>query len=300
MKNEEKNVGLGILEKLGASVFYGSMGLWSVLLAGTFGAFSQAWMRALIVVLIMGTIGILGRQFKRIQKSDWKWFLLIAIGSLNIVPYFLGFKYLGAGGGTVVFNVMMAVSSFLMGRLFFKEKITPLKIASLLIASAGILMIYGFKVRQEIIFGSAMMLLAGGMTAMTQVFPKKLVDDYSQTQVVFTAFSAILLVSLPLAFLLNESLPTINFSLPWIVLFVYALVNISSMYLNVTSLKHLDVTLISLLALSEIIFGVLFGVIFLQEKFSGLAYVGILMIIVGLGLEAIVKIAMKKIDKLNT
>jgi len=53
-----------------SALFFGSYGIWSKLMAGSFGDFSQGWIRGLLIVLILVPIGIYKKSFKRVDRND--------------------------------------------------------------------------------------------------------------------------------------------------------------------------------------------------------------------------------------
>lgn len=286
---------LGLGQITTAAAFYGSMGMWSVMTMSAFGAFSQGWVKALIILVIVSAVGISKKQFRRPKKADLKWFALAAVASLNVVPYFFGFQLLGASMGTVAFNVGASVAGYICARIFFKEKITLLKILSLVIVLAGIITIYGLSVDQDILLGGSLMLLTGTMSAFMNVCNKKL-GHYSATQQVFWSFFVIFIACLLLSFIFNDKVPAISNAnwLPWVALIAYAGANIGSMNFRIASLRNLNVSIVVLVGLSEIIFGVLFGVIFLGELFSLRTAIGVFVIILGLALETVLLLIAKK------
>ena len=282
---------IGTIQKLLASALYGSMGLWAVLMAGTFAVFNQAYIRATIILVILTVVGFTTKQFRKIKKKDWKWFLLIMLGGLNAAPSYYGFIHLGSSIGTLIFIVALVVGGYLLARFFFQEKITAIKLASLVIATAGLLAIYRFGLSADQIWPAIVMTVAGLMAAMSNVLPKKLTNvGYSQVHIMTMMFLSVLAVFLICSIITREGLPVFGWNMAWIALIVYALAHISAMYLSVTSFKVLDASVGSLLEFSEIIFGVLLGIIFLGEEFLPIKVVGFILITLGLSLEHLVAI----------
>ena len=284
-----KKQAIGVGQKLLASMFYGSMGMWSVLMAGRFSLFNQGYLRAGIMLAVLIVIGVAGKQFRKIERRDWKWFGLTMLGGLNAIPYYYGFVGLGSSIGTLVFCVAMVVSGYFVARVFFKEKITAVKIVSLLVATAGLLVIYRFGISAEQIVSALVMVLAGALASVSTILPKKLSGDYSQVQIMTMTFAAVFVVCLPLSLIFGEVFPAFALDMAWVALGIYAVVHMLAMYFNVTSFKVLDASVGILLDFSEIIFGVLFGIIFLGEEFLAAKVVGFVLIVVGISLEYVVE-----------
>jgi len=106
MKNKQVNLG-SIYIALSALV-YASYGIWSRLMTGYFGEFNQAWIRAAVLLLFLMPFGLIAKKFKKIEKRDIKWFLIISLaGGLNQAPYFFGFQYLNVGTAALLFYTML-------------------------------------------------------------------------------------------------------------------------------------------------------------------------------------------------
>ena len=287
---------LGLGQMTTAAAFYGSMGMWSVMMSDAFGAWSSGWVRATIVFVVMGVIGICTKQFRRIEKGDLLWFGLLAISGLVAIPYFFGFLLLGAGMGTVIFDIAMAIGGFLFARFLLKEKITLIKIISLTIALIGVVIVYGVSFGSDTLLGGLMMLLAGAVFQPLILVSNKKLLKYSKIQQVIANFVGIFVVCLPLSFVFHDTLPAFSDTnlLPWIAVTAFAGVNIGAMYFRICSLKHLNISVVVLVGLLEIVFGVLFGVLFLGESFTARIGVGIAVIIIGLALETTMLLIAKK------
>ena len=77
----------GIVLVLTSAMFYGSYGVWSRLMTGSFGEFSQAWTRGIFLLMLILIANKVRPFTKSIAKSDWKWFAVIALaGGINQAP----------------------------------------------------------------------------------------------------------------------------------------------------------------------------------------------------------------------
>lgn len=87
-----------------SALFFGSYGVWSRMMIGSFGEFSQAWTRGLILLLVVIVLNFKMKFLKKVEQKDKKWFLIIALaGGLNQAPYFYGFEHLTIGTATLLF-----------------------------------------------------------------------------------------------------------------------------------------------------------------------------------------------------
>jgi drug/metabolite transporter (DMT)-like permease len=170
MNNKSRGTGLVLL----SAMFYGSYGAWSRLMVGSFGEFSQAWTRGLLLLIVVLVANWKWKLLRPIKKQDWKWFMPIAMaGGLNQAPYYFGFEHLNIGTATLLFYAALVVGGYILGKVFFAEKLTLIKIMSLVIAIIGMLVIYGWSLSNTQIFPATMTVLAGLMGASTVILPKK-------------------------------------------------------------------------------------------------------------------------------
>lgn len=188
MKETEQKL-KGPLFIIFSSLFFSSYGIWSKLMSGFFGEFSQAWIRGLIITFILLVLGIVGKKFKKITKEDWPWFVVTALaGGLNQAPYYYAFEKLELGTATMLFYASLTIGGFFFGKIFFKEKMTSSKIIALILAISGMGLIYGIKISGGFL-PLLMAIVAGGMGSAEVVFSKKISHKYSTLQVIVLTFA---------------------------------------------------------------------------------------------------------------
>ena len=146
MKTEVK----GIFYITLSSIFFGSYGIWAKLMSSSFGNFSQAWIRSLLILLILVPIGLYKKEFKKIERKDLIWFFLISLASLSAAPYFYAFHTMPIGTATLFFYTSLVITGYIFGAVFFKEKLGFTKIASLIIAIIGMFLIFRFLLQKQV------------------------------------------------------------------------------------------------------------------------------------------------------
>lgn len=261
------NKALGTNYILISALFYASYGVWSRLMVGAFGEFSQAWTRGLILLAVVLLLNLKMKFFKRIKKADWKWFIAIAMaGGINQAPYFLGFKHLTIGTATLLFYAALVVGGYILGRVFFQERITPVKMFSLVVALLGMLSIYGFTLTHAQLFPASMTVLAGLLGASTVVLPKKLVGNYHELQIMIGYFVLQVVFNLPIAILLNNPLPDLQLNTAWLGQLGYAAAMMIANLAAIAGFARLEPSIGSLIGLAEILFGVMFGILLFGES----------------------------------
>ena len=251
-----------------SALFFASYGIWSKLMTGFFAEFNQAWIRALLILTILLPIGILKKKFKKIAKADLIWFILVSLsGGLNQAPYYYAFEQLEVGVATTLFYASLTIGGLLFGKLFFKEKITPIKIASLIMALIGMGLVYGLKISGGIL-PLALAILAGLMGSAEVVLSKKISNKYPTIQVLSFTFATMLLCNLLISTLLREPLPSLTLNQAWLGQLGYSTSMLIAFSAVVIGLKYIEASVGALVGLLEIVFATLFGVIFFQEVLS--------------------------------
>ena len=276
--SSQKVRGTGFI--LASALFYASYGVWSRLMANSFGEFSQAWTRGL--VLLVGTLILnsIFRFFKPIKKKDWIWFGVIALMGLNQAPYFYGFKYLNVGTATLLFYAALVIGGYLIGRLSFGEKITRVKWISLFLALAGMMAIYRLVLRPDQLLAVVFTVLAGLMGAGGVCYTKKLSGDYPEIQIMMSYFISISVVNFIVSLIVGDPLPAFEFSAPWLAQLGYVTAFLLGNLAVIQGYKRLEPSIASLIGLAEIIFGVVFGAVLFGEVIGWGVVIGSILILV--------------------
>lgn len=286
---------LGTSYILISALFYGSYGVWSRLMVGSFGEFSQAWSRGLILLVVVLLLNWKIKFIKRIERGDWKWFLTIALaGGLNQAPYYMGFEHLTIGTATLLFYAALVVGGYILGKLFFAEKLTIDKIASLVIAIVGMVVIYGFSLTPSQLVPASMTVLAGLMGASTVILPKKLVGNYHELQIMVGYFLMQVLFNYPVAQLMGDQLPTLELNAAWGGQMGYALAMMLANLAAIKGFSYLEPSIGSLLGLAETLFGIGLGVILFGESLGAGVIIGGLMITLAAALPSLSEIWVRR------
>lgn len=271
-----------------SALLFGSYGVWSRLMVGAFGEFSQAWTRGLLLLIVVLVANWKWKLLRPIKKQDWKWFMPIAMaGGLNQAPYYFGFEHLNIGTATLLFYAALVVGGYILGKVFFAEKLTLIKIMSLVIAIIGMLVIYGWSLSNTQIFPATMTVLAGLMGASTVILPKKLIGNYHELQMMAGYFLLQVVFNLPVSLWLKDPLPTLGLSAAWGGQLGYAVAMLLANMAAITGFGYLEPSIGSLIGLAEILFGIGFGVLLFGEALTGGVIVGGLLIILAAALPSL-------------
>lgn len=274
-----------------SALFYGSYGIWSRMMGGYFGEFSQAWTRGLVLLVFVLVYGLRNKIFRTIARQDWKWFGIIALcGGLNQAPYYFGFQGLGVGTGTVIFYAALLIGGYLIGLIFFKEKMVMAKIVSLLLAIAGILTIYRLSLGVGQVVSALVMVTAALMGSVAAILPKKLSGTYHELQIMMGYFIVMVVANGLLAWIFGETLPLGSIASPWLGQLGYIFAMLLANMAVIEGFRHVEASVGSLIGLAEIILGVLFGYLFFAEPILPSTLVGGLLIVLAAALPSLVEL----------
>lgn len=270
----------GYLMILASSVLFATYGVWSKIMGDDFGIFYQGWVRALIVLILLTPFLVWKKAFVHIRKEDFKWLaIFIGFTIFTQVPLYYGFIKTGVGAAILMYYAMFIITSYIVGRFIIGEKITPIKLLSLMLAFGGMALVFNVSLMTFSALG-LLMAAANGIASGGEVSSsKKLTNAYSPLVITFYSWVAILITHLPLSLLMGEVQFRPALNLNWAAMLAYAAVSLVSFWIVIEAFRHVDASVGSLMGLSEIVWAMLLGVILFQEHFSAGALWGASLII---------------------
>jgi drug/metabolite transporter (DMT)-like permease len=252
-----------------SAIFFGSYGIWPRLMGNSFGDYSQAWTRGLLLLLFLVPLAIWKKQLRPILPQDWKWFIAIAVsGGFNQAPYFYAFHHLNIGTATLLFYGSLTIGGYILGKGFFNERITRLKLVSLVLAILGMSYLFHFSLKVTDILPALLAVLAGSMGAIEVVLSKKISDRYSTLQILISIFLVMLIGNMSLSFFYHEALLSLTTIIPWLAQFGYIFAMLFASIFVFIGYKDVEPSVGGLIGLSEILFAVLFGVLLFRESLT--------------------------------
>jgi len=261
-----------------SSLFYGSYGVWTKLMGDNFGSFSQVAIRSLLIVAILFPIAAAKRQLKPIQwRRDRKWFLLLLIACTLIgAPLYYATLIVGVGLSSTLFYAGFMLSMFLFGWVFNQEPYTKDKLISTLLGLLGIYLIFSPTHEQFSILALFAGLLSGVAAGLDLVVSQKL--PYSPSQTTILTWSASVVTCIPIALFLKDKVPPIGTS--WLYLILFSASALAASWFSISGVKKISAGAAGMLGLLEIVFGVIFGMIFFSERPGFVIMMGISIIII--------------------
>lgn len=275
--SKQTTTGIGLITL--SALAFGSYGTWARLMSGSFGAFSQAWIRGVGLLAVIGVLLFVTGSAKKIKRADWPWFGLISLAGLNQAPYYFGFEYLTVGTATLLFYAALVMGGYLIGKVVFNEHVTMVKVLSLVIGIVGIGVIYGFSLSATQLLPATATVLAGFMGAMSAVLPKKLSQDYSELQIMAGWVMVMIVGNLVVAWVVGDTLPDLSHHIPWLAQGGYTLAMLVANVTVIAGFKYLDATIGSLAGLTEILFAGLFGYVLFSEQLTRSTWIGGVLIV---------------------
>ena len=251
---------------LTAAFLYGLYGIYSRLIGESFGSFYTFSVRAAIMLIFLVPFFILTKQWKKIVRRDYKWFAIMVLpGVAAIVFVFIAFNRLPIGTVYFVLHSSCTLSSYLIGKLFFAEKMSPVKWLSLILYLSGLFLIFKGMIAYGQIWAMLLALLAGLGSAAWNIFSKKVTTAYSLWQVLIIDCFIMVAVTLPIAFFRHEPIALPSFSAPWLVVIIFALTCIITSSLTLAGFKLVEAQKGSLVMLLEPVFGTLLAYLLFKE-----------------------------------
>lgn len=249
-----------------ATASYGFYGILSRMIGNDFGDFSQSWTRNTIILVLVGLFLFLTKTWKTIDRKDRKWMILWPLSDvISIVFMYKTINNLSIGTSYFLFYASMILGGFIFGKILYKEKLNAIKIVSIILSILGLILIFSAEFSMEkiqfIVFG----LLAGVSTSLWNNLSKKVSDRYPNSQLIVIDASVALGATLIGSLIVKDSIPPLSNPV-WNWQIIYALAQISAVAFVIRGFRYLEAQLASIILPIEIIFAVIFGFIFFQEK----------------------------------
>lgn len=266
-------MGYGII--LLSALLFGTYGVWSRLMGDTFDPFYQAWVRSVLIILIMLPFMLVGKNFRKIERQDWPQVgLYILFCIFTQVPLYYAFNNAPIGTVQLIFYSVFVMTAYIVGRVYLGERITKIKLLAMALAFVGLAIVFGTSVIAFAPLGLALAALNGVASGGEVSTTKKVSDKYSPALLVFWGWVFTLVTHLPLSLLVGETqhIPQLNEA--WMWLMIYSVVNAAAFWLVIVGFRFVDASIGSLIGLTEVVFGVLFGALLFHEALTWSVVVG--------------------------
>lgn len=219
------------------------------------------------------------------SRRDWIQFIVAGVAGQVLAQLGMtwGISRSLASNGAVL-NLLIPVISAVLASLMLKERLTPLRIASLLIGLVGVVLLSASDLREssfgQMKFLVGNILIFGGClgSSFYNVYCKGLMQKFQEIEILIFSYITASIASIPL-FIWVEPFHFRTFlTLDWkswlafafLAFFMYG----ASMLLFFKALQHLDVTTASASLYLVPVFGVFLAVVLLGEHLNFLTIIG--------------------------
>lgn len=264
-----KHPSIGISALLASTFLYGSFGVLSRIIGLHFPFFYQSLLRNLIATTLFALLIYMRSEWKPIRSADKPWIVARAVaGFIAFIAFFVSVNYLPIGMSYFIFYVGSTISAYILGVAFFREKITRVKLVSLLIALIGLSIIYMNDIKEAAAWYAVLAFVSGTATAVWNTFSKKVSDRYSVSMLGGIDNGLAALAALVLSFVMREVwfMPTLTQL--WGANVLMGIFFFFTSILVVVGFYHLETTIGSLVMLTEIVFAAVFARVFWGEALT--------------------------------
>lgn len=258
----------GFLLLILAALILGSFGIWVRILNLDLTVYQQVFFRNSFALLISIVLLIFIKKQISIKNINKRYLFIYSI-SFPISVIFFTLSILLTKIALTLFSLYIGsiVVSFIIGHIYFKEKITFNKSLSVVLVFVGLYFITfsgsDYHMNLGIIFG----LLSGITEAIGNAFRKRLGSEVDRVFLVTIAMISGIIISIALLLINHQSI--IFFThislLSWITGFIFGVLLFTVSYLTIVGFQYIELGPGTLIFSSEILFGVLFGILFFGE-----------------------------------
>lgn len=283
MKASKSELEKGILSLILLSFVFASMGIFARYLGTGFTVFQQVYLRiyiALILTLIIFRKNIRFHKLKTATRREW---LVVALRGLllyGIAVPLVSLAVIEAKYGNVSFLGTLPFVA-LFGVVFFKERLTILKIVLIMLAVVGVGFIAVRDPNQLLNWGRGEVaaLLSGAAFAMSYVARKWHSDVFNNKELTALIFAAGGTFSLLFSMLGGQGIPTTWSVSLLIVLVISALANVANLLLTNYGFERVGNVVAGNILTLEVFFGVTIGYLLYGEKPGAREWIGGVLIV---------------------
>ncbi len=263
-----------------SSVFYASYGIWTKLMGNFFGGYTSAAFRSALVLVLLLPIALVFHKLESINwKRNWKYLTTMVLFSFFMWgPLYYSILQAGIGISLTINYACIVIGIFFFGWLLAGEKFTRDKLLSAALGLVGLGLVFSpsmDSIGSLALFAAA---ISGLAAAGNTVLAKQI--HYNATQSTVALWATSLVANIVMALVFREAHPNIGAHVEWLYLVAFAVVSVIASWAFTAGLKLIDAGAAGILGLLEIVFGVLFGVIFFHERPGAVVVAGVLVILV--------------------
>lgn len=244
-----------------------------------FGGYTASALRSVLVLLMLAPVAFLYHKFEPIKWQANKRFLISMVVASFFVwgPLYYAILHAGIGLSLTINYATYVIGMFFFGWLISKDKISLDKIFSALLGIAGLVLVFAPSITSFGWFALGASVLSGFAISANIVFAKHL--TYEATQSTLALWATSVIANGIMMFVVREKLPLIGWHPQYLYLVFFSIASIIASWALLKGLQFIEAGPASVLGLLEIVFSVLFGVIFFNERPGFIVVTGILVVI---------------------
>jgi len=297
---ETQNKAKGILLVLLSSLMFGSYGIWSRLMGGSFAVFYQGWTRGLIIAFLLLPILLLRKEFIKIKRKDWGWLTVFLIfTSATQAPIYYAFNHMDIGTATLLFFVSMLLTMYVVGFSFLGERISWVKVTSFVIAIVGLIITFSFSIELFSVLALSAAIASGVASGGEVSFSKKLTGNYSALYVVWLSWVIIFISNGIISLMLGEPQLVPTFNIGWFYQLCYIIASLLGFWAVIAGLKYIESSIGGLIGLLEVIFSIGLGIAIFSEGLTTRVILGGILIIIASALPHFIALVRKRFSISN-
>jgi len=267
-----------------AGFLYSLYGVFSRAIGSSLANFFQYWTRGLIITLIILVILRFQKiSLRPISKHLLPWAVITATTSGIIIPtFFIAVNNLAIGTTLFMFYATSTICSYALGKLLHGEIITKIKIVSLTLAIAGLSFIFTDTIDIGNIFYMSLAMISGALFGVNINSVKKLGNYFPSLQINIFNWTGAFFINILISIFLRET-PDFNLLQPaWISNIGLSLCSLGASLSVIVGFKFIEVQKGSIILLSELLFGVMIGLLLYSEIPTLLTILGSILIFIAL------------------
>jgi len=259
----EKAQGAGSL--LSGAFVVSTFGIWARFVSPMFGTAAQTVGRCLLAAGIMGAAVCMGQSRHHLRgytRKQYAYMCLLGLLSFGLALLFtLSVTTTKVGNTFSLIYAGSILTSFIVGTFVMREKTTPLKVAAVVVALAGLCM-YGSGIL-ALSIGIVTGFGAGICDGLSNSVRKQL-RSTDRNVVVMYQYAIAGVLTLPLLFFTSHNIKTVSI---WamVAMVLYAIASLAFGKLLLHGFSHFDVNIGGVILAMQIFFGMLLGFIFFHE-----------------------------------
>ena len=233
-------------------------------------------------LLLLIVILIKDRRLLKIKPKDIPIFLGMGLCCLGSSVFYLwDIEMIGSSAVPALLLDTSPIFVLILSVIFLKEKITVMKIISLILTIAGVLLVTGvFNAKSTVNFIAVLVgLLAGISYAVYSIVNKKGIEKYNSLTLTFYAFLIATVIYVPFSGIFGNlklllDVKSIGFSLG-----LGGVSTVLPFVLYSVGLKKLPASKVSIFANIELVVAAIVGIIYFNDEFSLLKIIGFILVI---------------------